>query len=145
MKKLLLFLFFGLLAISAKSQNMLNLNESTLISKMIEYGAYNSGKKYTKEGIPFLTFQYSIDHAKVDGIIGSYYYLNEDGICDVSIIRYNDSKYLDTWVEFFKSTSNFRKVSGKFAWDNDKGGFQVQVEVNDVDHFSLIWMKYSHK
>src|SRR6185437_14890603 len=118
-----------------KSQNLLNYSENSVKNFMNEKGVYFDGKKYDKNGTPFLKYSYSTISAMKDGLLVSYYYLDDNGNCSNVSMGYNSMEFLDGIVSEFNSNPDLAKVPKKFVWVNHKAKYAIEVVIVDSNTF----------
>ncbi len=142
MKKILFLLLFLLVTNNeSKSQNLLNYSESSIKSFMSDRKIYFGGKKYAKDGVPFLEYSYSTISAGKDGLIAAAYYLDDYGICNTAVLFYTDMKFLDAIVSNFKSDIALIKVPDKFGWIEKDRAYEIQIFVESNNTFQIAYRK----
>src|SRR5882762_411288 len=100
MKGLILFIgFLCITCLESKAQMFLNSSEDGIKSSMLRNNAYFNGKKYTYDGVAFLSFSYPSSEIDRNDIAIEAFYLSDQNLCVSYKVYYYTDRFLDSIVE----------------------------------------------
>lgn len=139
MKTLTTMALLCLSTLFVKSQNLINQSESSIKDYMSSKGIDFIGKMYDKVGAPFLHFSYSVRSADGDGLIDSYYFLDDNSNCTSLFMLYSELRFLDQIVTALKSNPELEKVPDAFVWRKKDGSYNIKITENDNRTFMVAY------
>ena len=128
-------------SLGAKSQNLLSRSEDDIKIYFSKLGVDYKEKMYDKNGSPIMHFSYSTISARIDGLIASYYLLDENNICTSVFMLYDDTKFLEGVVNQFKNDTSIERIPNSFSWAKKDGSYRVKITPNDNGTFVVAYSK----